>query len=173
MCKILVLAISLLSTYSFAGEQTPRFGVTLKTSSERACATFQGPELKVGQDILVATFDPPQWINGKITEIRSARCETPDDLSGVGYEVQLKQIENRNEPELGIAVVMTPAKKTVKSRRPVLFINVNEEPIIFHECASHEGVHLSAWQGKRRIWHEYYYLRYDVDPTCTEEEFEE
>lgn len=41
----------------------------------------------------------------------------------------------------------------------------------FRSCTSTEGVHLTVWAGKplesRRTWHSYYYLGYDVDPTCT------
>ena len=37
-------------------------------------------------------------------------------------------------------------------------------------CTSHEGVHLTVWAGtplkSRRLWHEYYYLGYDVEPSC-------
>jgi len=41
----------------------------------------------------------------------------------------------------------------------------------FRTCASEEGVHASAWSGtplaSQRRWHAYYYLGYDVEPTCT------
>lgn len=170
MRKTLALAVSLLSTCSFAGVQAPRFGVTINTSFERYCTTFLGSKLNAGQDILVATFNPPQWINGLIIGKTTAHCNTTADLPGTRYEVQLKQIKNGNIIELGVAVVIAPAKLSVESGRPALFISGNENPIIFHECASNEGLHLSAWQWGRRIWHEYYYLRYDVDPTCSKDE---
>ena len=42
-------------------------------------------------------------------------------------------------------------------------------------CTSSEGLHLTAWAGEplktRRLWHQYYYLGYDVEPSCTEEDF--
>ena len=38
-----------------------------------------------------------------------------------------------------------------------------------------EGLHATAWAGQPlaspRRWHAYYYLGYDVDPTCNESEY--
>lgn len=49
------------------------------------------------------------------------------------------------------------------------------EEIRFRECASSEGLHLTAWRGKplegERVWHEYLYLGYDVEPDCTQADF--
>jgi hypothetical protein len=40
----------------------------------------------------------------------------------------------------------------------------------FRVCTSGEGLHLTAWDGKpltgKRVWHRYYYLGYDTDPSC-------
>jgi hypothetical protein len=37
-------------------------------------------------------------------------------------------------------------------------------------CASSEGLHLTGWSGiplrSERLWHQYYYLGYDVEPDC-------
>lgn len=43
-------------------------------------------------------------------------------------------------------------------------------------CTSGEGLHMSAWRGGfpegERVWHAYHYLGYNVDATCTEEDFQ-
>jgi hypothetical protein len=43
-------------------------------------------------------------------------------------------------------------------------------------CTSGEGVHLSIWAGapltSTRLWRRYYYLGYDVVPSCDELDFE-
>ena len=45
----------------------------------------------------------------------------------------------------------------------------------FRDCASMEGIHQSVWgeEGGARVrrWHVYYYVGYDLDPTCTEDDF--
>jgi hypothetical protein len=44
----------------------------------------------------------------------------------------------------------------------------------FRICASAEGLHLTAWDGKpltgKRVWHRYYYLGMDLEPTCGEKD---
>jgi hypothetical protein len=44
----------------------------------------------------------------------------------------------------------------------------------FRSCTSTEGVHFTVWSGKPIVgklrWHQYYYLGYDVSPTCTKSE---
>ncbi len=45
----------------------------------------------------------------------------------------------------------------------------------FRECTSNEGVHFTVWTGTLlkgiRRWHRYFYLGYDVEPTCTEADY--
>ncbi|MCI0689673.1 MAG: hypothetical protein L0Y54_20920 [Sporichthyaceae bacterium] len=46
----------------------------------------------------------------------------------------------------------------------------------FRACTSSEGLHLTAWSGtplqSTRIWHRYYYLGYDVEPSCVEADYQ-
>ena len=50
-------------------------------------------------------------------------------------------------------------------------------PEYFRSCTSAEGVHFTAWKGaplKGQLrWHQYFYLGYDTEPTCTAAETEE
>jgi hypothetical protein len=40
----------------------------------------------------------------------------------------------------------------------------------FRLCTSNEGLHLTVWAGEplksKRLWHEYYYLGFDVEQTA-------
>lgn len=44
----------------------------------------------------------------------------------------------------------------------------------FRSCTSTEGIHFTVWTGRplegKLRWHQYYYLGYDVTPTCTKAE---
>ena len=126
MCKILMLAVFLISTSTFAGEHThtSRFGITIISSAQRACVTFEGAELNLGQKIVIAAFNPPRWLKGRIIEKRYERCETRDILDGAAYEVKLER-NNTLFSETGVAVVAGEGKLAVKSGRPVLFTNAN------------------------------------------------
>jgi len=37
-------------------------------------------------------------------------------------------------------------------------------------CPSSEGIHVTAWQGKQRLWHSYMYLGVDLEATCSRAE---
>ncbi len=45
----------------------------------------------------------------------------------------------------------------------------------FRACTSHEGLHMSIWTGEplegERRWRRYYYLGYDVEPSCEDRDF--
>ena len=49
-------------------------------------------------------------------------------------------------------------------------LDVVHSEVQVRSCTSHEGLHLTAWSGapltSRRLWHQYYYLGYDVEPSC-------
>ncbi|HMF88483.1 MAG TPA: hypothetical protein VK575_10410, partial [Gemmatimonadaceae bacterium] len=78
---------------------------------------------------------------------------------------------------IGIPVVLlgSVAKPVQRGDTVTIEIEPGEPPIRFRFCASTEGLHATAWAGtplaSSRRWHAYYYLGYDVDPTCTEAEY--
>ena len=47
----------------------------------------------------------------------------------------------------------------------------------FRVCTSYEGLHLTLWDGpplqSARLWHRYFALGYDVEPSCTEADYAE
>lgn len=170
MLKTLVFAAYFFTAWSiFAGEQLPRFGVTVLSSHEPACATFQGQELNPGQRVIVATFNRSRWFDGRVIKKMAERCKTFDALEGIAYEVHL-DITATSIFGTGVAVVAETTKKTIKGGRPIFFLRGNAQAINMHKCTSSETVHYSAWQGRHRIWHEYNPLGYDAEPTCTKEE---
>jgi hypothetical protein len=59
----------------------------------------------------------------------------------------------------------------------LLAIAFRSEPpreIRVRKCTSYEGIHLTVWAGEplksNLIWHQYYYLGFDVEPTCEDGE---
>jgi len=34
-------------------------------------------------------------------------------------------------------------------------------------CPGSEGIHVTAWQGNKRVWHSYMYLGIDIQPACS------
>ena len=64
-----------------------------------------------------------------------------------------------------------PSKATRGSRIALRF-SAAYPAVQVHECRSSEGLHFTVWAGEpltsRPLWHMYYYLGYDVEPSCKE-----
>ena len=56
-------------------------------------------------------------------------------------------------------------------------LNADGKSDAFRMCTSSEGLHITVWNGEpvgsERKWHRYYYLGYDVEPSCTEKDYAE
>ena len=75
--------------------------------------------------------------------------------------------------ELGIAVFDAGARAEYRDGEFIVHTREAKTPLSFRQCASGEGVHLTAWRGNRRTWHEYWYVGFDLESTCTDEEARE
>ncbi|MEO8652617.1 MAG: hypothetical protein ABI409_00690 [Ramlibacter sp.] len=126
----------------------PRFGVATQVSNEIPCVNFTGPELAPGTPIIIEAFAPRQTIAARIRAIRG-RCAPDGEVAGTAYSVDVPQgIE-----DIGLAVATLEARPAAD--------------LVFRSCSGSEGVHLTAWRHGARVWHEYFHLPYDIEPTCT------
>jgi hypothetical protein len=135
-----------------AGTAPSRFGVATQVADEAPCVNFAGPPLAPGTPITIEAFDPRQSIAAQIGGTRS-RCAPDGGIAGTAYAVDISP----GVEDIGLAVA------TVDGHR-------SAPDLVFRSCASREGVHLTAWSRGARIWHAYFYLPYDIEPTCTPEQ---
>ena len=79
----------------------------------------------------------------------------------------------------GPAVALVGASATFLMRDDQLEADLDGDgtPEVFRSCTSNEGLHLTAWKGQplkaRRVWHNYFALHYDVEPSCVEADYNE
>jgi hypothetical protein len=79
-------------------------------------------------------------------------------------------------PSLAVAII---GRFEVERRGSEVFIQAGKtvNPIRVRSCASSEGLHFTLWAGEplkgKRLWHLYYYLGYDVEPTCRPADYQE
>ena len=79
----------------------------------------------------------------------------------------------------GPAVALVGASATFLTRDGQLEADLDRDgtPEVFRSCTSNEGLHLTAWNGTpltaRRVWHNYFPLHYDVEPSCVEADYKE
>jgi hypothetical protein len=76
-----------------------------------------------------------------------------------------------------IAVLVRADKLRIEGNDVTGDLDGDGTPEYFRQCTSSEGVHLTVWSGKplegKRRWHRYFYLGYDVVPSCEESDFSE
>ena len=72
---------------------------------------------------------------------------------------------------LSIAIVGAHERPVLRGGLASADLDGDGTPERFRACTSAEGVHLTIWSGRppteRLRWHRYYYLGYDVEPSCT------
>lgn len=77
--------------------------------------------------------------------------------------------------ELGFGIIDDP--KIFSSKKGIMRADLNLDGVqdSFRDCTSNEGVHLTLWSGLPlkgpRLWHAYYFLEYDVVPSCQEKDY--
>jgi hypothetical protein len=141
--------------------------------TNRNCLDIRNGTLAVGQKIQFVNASTPQTtgeveVTGKVDQA----C-TPADQSEQGlYHYEFKVIRGTLQMAApAFALTNFTGTLTTAGTGITADLDGDGHPESFRSCTSSEGVHLTVWKGKplkgRRKWHSYYYLGYDVDPTCT------
>jgi len=90
------------------------------------------------------------------------------NIPGPYYSLTLED-GAKDLPDLAVAVLGRPAITRVAEGMS-LRLGTQYPAVRVRSCASSEGLHLTLWSGvplqSERLWHQYYYLGYDVEPTC-------
>jgi len=79
-----------------------------------------------------------------------------------------------NNSELEFAIAITSSKLSTKQLDDFTTVDLNSDGNFeqFSICNTSEGINFSAWSGipwkSREVWSDYYYLGYDMEPSCPE-----
>ncbi len=137
-------------------------------------------EAPPGAEITFVRTATPQWTSEFRLLGRAANApgdELPLVMIG-NRSLSLFELEPLSDlpagPLLGIGVLGLAERFSVAGAVVVAELDEDGRPEYFHECTSGEGVHLILRSGDRltgqRRWQAYYYLGYNVEPTCTARE---
>jgi hypothetical protein len=153
-----------------AGEGEPRFGVAA-ISGTAACLASAGAPLAEGTAVTLVTPEKPQRVHRAVVKGRASACTTLERAGIGGPYYQVAAAPAEADAPLAVAILGAVRAAVVNDVAEVTF-GATGEPLTVRSCTSREGVHLTAWRGKpregRRVWHAYWYLGYDVEPSCTE-----
>jgi len=155
-----------------AGQSQPlsvRAGVMVASPPNRVLA-MDGPVLPAGTPLTVVSVEDPQevWHAVIVKPLADSEVMARHNTAGPYYQVAAER-GSKPLPDFGVAIVGRPGVRRLGAAVALTFANPRRQ-IRVRGCTSSEGVHLTLWAGEalrsERLWHKYYYLGYDVEPTC-------
>ena len=145
------LATSLLAVLAgcaFVQPAQPRFGVVALTAARELCVVLPSA-VPVGDLVTIAKLHPPEFVRARV---RQPVASCGQALApGHAYAIAVNGSEDQLWASTAVIGDVPPG-------------------LAFRDCSASESVQLTVWRGTQRVWHGYYYVDYDLEPTCTAEE---
>jgi hypothetical protein len=137
-----------------------------------ACVSLEGA-VEGEQLTLVFAELPQKFVTVRVARpVETCRMLERSDIGGPYFALS-PSIDLADLPWVAIAVAGASAAEE-DDGKVVMELDGKPPRESFRVCASMEGLHYTIWSGApltgTRRWHEYTYLGYDVDPTCTDAE---
>ena len=184
---ILSLVVSLAASSGFAAETGSGapfdvirdIGLFAAKPQAEFCLSIKNPALRRGQEITLIwapigdLLFKPEIRYGRVVEKLSEPCDSFNRGDGdAAYRLEAGELEPLR---IYFAIVGRHNQFTISPGGVRGIVGSNE--LSFRSCTSMEGIHFSIWRSEAlagiKIWHEYYYLGYDTEPTCKEAEFKD
>jgi hypothetical protein len=148
---------------------------TAAGSGEAFCVAFVAANLSPGTVVTLVDQDPTETTRvGATIGERLSACHTlaKHNVPGPYYRLVLPSKEEGYGPM--IAFVGDAQISKDPSGAATFRLSARYPRVQVRECTSHEGVHLTVWEGaplrSTRVWRQYVYLGYDVEPSCQDED---
>ena len=144
------------------------------------CLSLKNAALSRGQEMTLVWVSAeevpsrPEIRYGKIHAKLGAPCDPANHADGENtYELEAGKLEIGR---IYFAIVGAHTDLRITQGRVTGRLGETHE-IAFRSCASMEGLHFLVLAGKglkaKKVWHDYYYLGYDVEPNCKETDLKE
>ena len=176
---VVVLVLACIATFDAPAAQSPsaksspspvkepRIGVARALKGDEGCLTMPGPPLDAGSAVTLIGTSPPQSVR-VVTIAGVAECPVLEkaDIPGPYYSARPFD----SQPTVWIALPGKPGTRSIRPGVVAVRLSAAQPAAQVRTCTSHEGLHLTVWSGaplrSRRLWHQYFYLGYDVEPSC-------
>jgi hypothetical protein len=146
-------------------DYSTQIGIAEVATTGDGCLTISNASLRENQPIKLVILGQvvEKRIEKKLKTTCSRNPETPPDASFYAFPIGNEYFDP------AIAIVDPLGDFTVVEGNRV-DLNGDGTAESFRSCTSNEGLHLTVWAGEalksKRLWHEYYYLGYDVVASC-------
>lgn len=178
------------SPRAVAAPATPTRGIDISDTNIGLAEARHGDDiclaipvtLPIGAAVTLVLPGASTALPAQVASVSAGTCVT--DSTGVGVQQHgdslyiLTLAGATVEPGL-VYIAVAASVEHFQVRGDTLYAQVGPTGVAlsFRACASAEGVHFTAWRGAplsgQRVWHRYYYLGYDTEPSCTKTDYEE
>jgi hypothetical protein len=152
----------------------PAIGVANISFEGRICIAMAGPTLTPGASVTLVQPDIPRSVL-VVTIDKSVRSCGLDGAVSPGPYYLAKRTSTSELGTLWVAFAGKLVTRRAVSGAAVVRISAAYPNAQVRSCTSREGVHLTVWSGtplkSHRLSHQYYYLGYDVEPSCDERDY--
>jgi hypothetical protein len=152
-------------------------GVAAASQDGRICVAMPAPALTPGATLTLVQPDRPQSALVVTVDRNVTACEPLERalISGPFYSVQRPASSTAAPGTVWVALAGTLETRRAGTGAIAVRLGPAYPAARIRSCTSREGLHLTVWSGtpltSRRLWHQYYYLGYDVDPSCDNRDF--
>lgn len=173
---VFIFAVLCGDTESKAFNFQSQVGVVDVSSSNDMCLTIPNANLAEGTRVQIVSPHTPQAVTVAIVQKKMpASCSRNSYTNSNDSSYSLRVLSGRFEPG-GVGIAVIGANLDFKVANGLAHVDLDGvgPREYFRTCAGQEGLQLTIWSGRSlkgvRRWGWYYYLGYDVEPSCTSRE---
>lgn len=157
-------------------DYTTQIGTAEVTSKGHGCLTIVNPKLRENQLLKLVILGETQKVveNRTGKKLKSSCSRNPEVSPNASfYEFPA------GKEHFGSAIAVVGFAGDFKIVKGEVRADLNGDGTSesFRSCTSYEGLHLTVWAGdalkSKRLWHEYYYLGYDLEPSCNPADYKD
>lgn len=178
----LIVALSMTSAIYSQNKNEFKSEIGIAEDNKRdkiLCLIIPNPNIKEGTSVSLVLFQSvgkQQHAGTAVVEKKlTASCSHNPDAGNIFYSLKLVS-GDLEDYRLGVALINPTNKIQVLKGAARIDLNNDGKGEFFRKCTSNEGLHFTVWSGKplrgERLWHSYYYLGYDVEPSCQDKDAE-
>jgi len=170
-----LLALNLLTgPYAYGGtfDFAHNIGLAMLDDKGAAYLAINNTEITPGTSLTLIGIDEEPTIHAVEVDRRlSSPCPSAlkADRASTCYRLHCP-VDLHLKPGPYFAVLSPVSQFAIRNKEVVVTLAGIPELVSFRACTSREGIHFTVWQGKplvgKRVWHAYFYLGYDVEPSC-------
>lgn len=147
-------------------------GLAVVDDKGAACLSINNTGISPRTSLTLVSIDEEPTFHSVTADRRlSSPCPSAlkADIAGIYYGIKVPA-DLQLKPGPYVAVLSPVSQFKIRGTEVVATLEGIPELVSFRVCTSSEGLHFTLWQGKpllgTRVWHRYFYLGYDVEPSC-------